>query len=700
MTTSTIAQLSWLYGLAVCLLACQASAGQVIDEIVVTADYRGKSIAEFPSALSVLDVESIEGAAIQHFEELISILPNLNWSGDGHRARYLQIRGAGELAQYQGAPNPSVGFIIDDIDFSGIGTIATLFDVERVEVLRGPQGTRYGANALAGLVYLQSAEPGDDFSGRLNLLLGEDDARGAGLAVGGPLGTSAAYRVSAQHYRSNGFRKNPYLGREDTNGRDETSLRGKLSWAAGDDWRFRLSGLFSDIDDGYDAFAIDNSLTVLSNRPGKDAQRSTGVSLRADRETDGPFVLTSITALANSDIDFSFDADWGNDEAWFPVLYDYVSLNDRRRRTLSQEIRLTSTEAGRLMGDRIDWLLGFYVNRMDEDMRTINRGEYYDPGYDFADSLDSTTTSRFEARNAAVFGQLDIDSSDRGRVTVGVRIEHRSADYSDTDGLNVAPSETMFGGQLAYTHALNERSNAFVSLSRGYRAGGFNLGFVPEGRRQFDAESLWNLEVGLRAALANGRVLLNTTAFYSIRRDQQVETSFQLNPNDPASFVFFTDNAAEGRTLGLETELRWFPRDGVELFANAGLLDAEFEEFVTPQVDLSGRDQAHAPSYSVAAGTVLRHSSGLFARLDVSARDAFYFDVSHDQRSSAYSVSNLRLGFERDRWTASLWLRNAFDERYAVRGFYFGNEPPDFLPALYIRQGDPRQLGASFDMRF
>ena len=700
MNTSALVQLSRLFALALCLLAPLAMAQDVIDEIVVTAGYRGKPIAEFPSGVSVLDVETIEGAAVQHFEELISILPNLNWSGDGHRARYLQIRGAGELAQYQGAPNPSVGFIIDDIDFSGIGTIATLFDIERVEVLRGPQGTRYGANALAGLVYMQSTGPGDGFSGRLNLLLGNDDARGAGLAVGGSLGAGAGYRVSAQHYRSNGFRSNPFLGREDTNERNETALRGKLSWSAGDQWRFRLSGLCSDIDDGYDAFAIDNSLTVLSNRPGKDAQRSTGVSLRADRDSDGAFVLTSITALADSDIDFSFDADWGNDEAWSPVLYDYVSLNDRRRRTLSQEFRLTSTEAGRLMGGRSEWLLGLYLNRLDEDLTTINRGEYYDPGYDFADSLDSTLTSRFDASNAAVFGQLDIASGRDGRWTIGARIEHRSADYADTDGLNVGPGETMFGGQLAYAHALSERSNAFVSLSRGYRAGGFNLGFVPENRRQFDAESMWNLEVGLRSMLANGTLLVNASVFYSIRNDQQVETSFQLNPNDPASFVFFTDNAAEGRTTGVEAELRWLPSEGVELYANLGLLDAEFEEFVTPQIDQSGRDQAHAPSYSVAAGAVLRHSSGLFARLDVSAKDEFYFDVSHDQRSSAYAVSHLRLGVERERWTASLWLRNAFDKRYAVRGFYFGNEPPDFPPALYIRQGDPRQLGASFDMRF
>jgi outer membrane receptor protein involved in Fe transport len=337
---------------------------------------------------------------------------------------------------------------------------------------------------------------------------------------------------------------------------------------------------------------------------------------------------------------------------------------------------------------------------MDEDLTTINQGQYYDPGYDFADSLDSVLTSRFRATSSAAFGQLDIDAGPRGTVTLGGRVEHRTTDYADTDGLALGPQETMFGGQLAYTHAFSERADGFVSLSKGYRAGGFNLGFVPDDRREFDAEAMWNLEAGLKALLAGGHLLMNGSVFYSVRKDQQVETSFQLNPNDPASFVFFTDNAAEGKTLGLETEFRWFAAEQLELYASLGLLDATFERFVTPQVDLSGREQAHAPRYTIALGGIFRHSTGLFARIDFSAKDAFYFDVSHDQRSWAYSVTNVRVGIDRERWSFDLWLRNAFDKRYAVRGFYFGNEPPDFPPTLYIRQGDPRQLGANFEVRF
>ena len=690
----------------ICLLfllfhSIASPAQEVVEEIIVTADYRERAASELPAVISILDRQTINEASVQHFEELIQLVPNLNWSGDGHRARYFQIRGVGELAQYQGAPNPSVGFIVDDIDFSGIGTIATLFDIDHIEVLRGPQGTRYGANALAGLIYMQSTDPGDSFEGKVEVTAGDDDAFGGGIALGGPIGEKGAgYRLSAHHFQSNGFRTNPYLGRKDTNGRDETSLRGRFVWGAGDNWDFKLTGMYSDMNDGYDAFAIDNTLTVLSDKPGKDAQQSAGASFNIDWDGSSRFRITSVASVAESEIDFSFDADWGNDDAWAPVIYDFVSLNDRRRMTLNREIRIMSKEAGRIFGGSTDWLVGFYINRLDEDLTTINLGEYFDPGFNFADSLDDRLDSEFEATSAAVFGQLEFDVSKAGRLSIGARFERREVDYADTSGLNLKPSENMFGGEIIYTHKFSTDVTGFATLSRGYKGGGFNLGFVPPGRREFGQETMWNAEAGIRASLADDRLLLSGSLFYHLREDQQVETSFQLNPNDPASFVFFTDNAAKGKTVGLEADVRWQATNALELFAIIGLLNAEFDEFVTPQVDASGRDQAHAPSYTYAIGGAWRHNSGWFARVDVTGKDRFYFDVSHDQVSKPYSVTNARLGYETEYWITQLWLRNAFDERFAVRGFYFGNEPPLFPPTLYIRQGDPRQIGVTFERRF
>src|SRR5262245_34855938 len=206
-----------------------------LEEIVVTADFRESRIEELPLSVSVLDRDELRATTQQHFEEAIRRIPNLNLSGEGSRARYFQLRGVGELEQYDGAPNPSIGFIVDDIDFSGLGSIATLFDIDRVEVLRGPQGTRYGANALGGLVYMRSQDPPADLAADFEATTGSDGTRALGAAVGGPIGNALGYRASVHSFENQGFRNNVFLGRDDTYGRDELTTRAKLAWSPSDD---------------------------------------------------------------------------------------------------------------------------------------------------------------------------------------------------------------------------------------------------------------------------------------------------------------------------------------------------------------------------------------------------------------------------------------------------------------------------------
>ncbi len=674
------------------VFASAAVADEPLDEIIVKADFRGRAITELPSSVTVIDAAFIEQAAVQHFEELVNIVPNLNWSGDGHRARYFQIRGVGELEQYQGAPNPSVGFIIDDIDFSGIGTIATLFDIGTVEVLRGSQGSRYGANALGGLIYVRSKDPSAERDGRVRLTAGDDDARALGLAFGGALNeqNSVLFRLSAHKHESNGFRDNAFLDREDTNGRDETGLRFGLSFDPSASFGGRLSVIYSKVDNGYDAFAIDNSYTMLSDKPGEDSQDSLGASLRFDWSDVGPGELTSITAFASSDIDFSFDADWGNDDSWSPVLYDYVSLSARNRDTLSQEFRYTMDQ----------WLFGLYALRLDESLATLNLGEYFDPGYNFADSLDYPFDSGYDSTNIAAFTQFNTKLSDVTSVTAGLRFERRTTSYSDSDGLEAGPSDSLWGGELSISHDFSGSLTGFAALSRGFKAGGFNLGPVPDIWRFFEDEAMWTVETGIKSAFNDGAVTLNASVFHSWREDQQVRASFQLVPNDPASFGFATVNIDGGTSYGAEADLTWAATESLRFYASTGLLFGGFADTVEQFPWLGGRDQAHAPRYTFSGGAAWQGPGGVFARLDVTARDEFYFDVSHDQQSDAYALLNARVGWENEDWRVHVWGRNLADKYYAVRGFYFGNEPPDFPAALYTRAGDRRHIGLTIERSF
>ncbi len=672
------------------ILTTPALADERIEEIIVTADFRERSLMDIPSSVTALSAEEIEDAAVQHFEELIGQVPNLNWSGDGHRARYIQIRGVGELEQYQGAPNPSVGFLIDDIDFSGIGTIATLFDVGSVQILRGPQSGRYGANALGGLIYLTSTPPGSDSGSRLEVSAGDDSMRALGLAVGGNLGSTETFpfRFSLHQHESDGFRRNSFLGRDDTNGRDELSARFGLEFQPTAATDARLAVIYSDIDNGYDAFAIDNSYTMLSDKPGRDAQESLGLSLRLETNDVAGGQLTSITSAAGSDIVFSFDADWGNDESWAPVTYDYTSVSLRDRRTLSQEFRYS----------RGDWLFGVYALRLDDDLATDDQGTYFDPGFNFADSLNAQFSSRYTSTSIALFSQYVRDIGDGLQLTASLRAEQRGTDYEDSDGLVADPTDSLWGGELAISKDLSDDATGYVSLSRGFKAGGFNVGVVPAALREFSDEGMWTLESGYK--YRNGVLAVNAAVFHAWRDDQQVRSSFQLDPNNPASFGFATVNVDGAKNYGLEADASLAISDVLSIRGSLGLLYGDFPDSLTRLSNLSGREQAHAPNYTASLGLRYASEAGFYADASLNAIDAFYFDVSHDQRSEAYELVNLKLGYDADRWSVSLWARNLFDQDYAVRGFFFGNEPPNFVPALYTRRGDPRHVGLTFTWRF
>jgi outer membrane receptor protein involved in Fe transport len=253
----------------------------------------------------------------------------------------------------------------------------------------------------------------------------------------------------------------------------------------------------------------------------------------------------------------------------------------------------------------------------------------------------------------------------------------------------------MVGGQVTLSRKIGTESNLYGRIARGYKAGGFNVDLpadATDDQRIYDAEYLWNYEVGLKGRRGDGRAAWDLVAFWSDRRDQQVETSVQLDPNNPTTFVFYTDNAGSGTNAGVEASGTWRALPRLSLRASVGWLETQIDEFGSFE-NLRGRDQAYAPRFSYAAAGTWRGGDGRFARLDVVGKTSYYFDTSHDQRSDPYTLVHARVGIERDGWSAFLWGRNLFDEVYATRGFYFGNEPPDFPDRLYIKRGDPRQFG-------
>ena len=694
----------------------QESAQQAaLAEVVVTATLRPQPQVAVPASVAVLDAATLQDAGQQHLEDVLPLVPNLNWAGDTNRPRYFQIRGIGELEQYQGAPNPSVGFLIDDIDFSGLGSAGTLYDLGRIEVLRGPQAARYGANALAGLIYLRSPDPTDTLTGHLDLEGGNYATRSLGAVLSGPVESlDSGFRLAAQHYYTDGYYRNLYLNRDDTNRRGELTLRGRWVYSPSERLRVDVTALHVQLDDGYDAFAIDNSRNTQSDNPGLDVQHSTGVALHVHYLPGGNLGLTAIGTYAKTLVSYSFDGDWGNPALWAPVtdLYDYTEVQHRDRTTRSFELRL-GTEASRGFA----WLVGVYANQLDESLNDVSLGAYDDLVYGTGLSqTDTVVDSGYRSRNAALFAEVDGDVTSTLHWSVGLRGERWTASYHGTTTDNIAdtvapadehPANNLWGGQLSLSYDLGPRQSVYWQVARGYKAGGFNLsqGLLPA-QLSFQAESDLNLETGYKAELLQQRLRINADVFYLRRRDAQIKTSFQSDPTDPNTFVLYTGNAASGHNYGLESDVRWRASERVELGAAVGLLRTDFEDFVqqgangTTLLSVS-RELANAPHWQAALNATYRAGSGAFARLDLTGMGSFYFDLPpNETRSQAYGLLNAKLGWERPRWSAYVWGRNLLNKSYAVRGFYFGDEPPDFNNKLYVQLGDPRTFGASVRYTF
>lgn len=679
------------------------------QEVVVVGGLRAESLAETATAVSVIDTRQMRANGGDHIQDLIQAVPNLSWAGGTARPRYFQIRGIGERSQYagEGPPSFSVGFVVDDIELSGLGA-GMLFDVQQVEVFKGPQSSAFGPNALAGLVHMQSANPSSVAERQLRLVAGGDGLLRAGAAINVPVNERLALRVGLQTGRSNGFRDNVYLRRDDSNGRNESLLRFKARYV-GPGGLLLLGTFFRiDADNGYDMWSPDNNKDLVSyaDKPGDDHQTTNAFSLRAEWPiTKWDSQVTAIGTYAKTDLDYSFDSDWGNDAYWLAApynfdpevegwRYDFFDRTQRQRTSLSQELRI---RVGRAPGGG-SAIAGIYFKTWEErDSAT---------GYLFGGAAGDLRGD-FDLGGLAFYGQYEKALSPSLALRLNVRADRSRIDYAGQT--NAGAEEVRYdveqwlpGFKSSLTWRLAHGQSAYAAVSRGYRAGGINQHpYIAAENRPYDPEYMLNFEVGYRAT--GPKHSLGVVLFHALRDQQQLSLSAQQVAGDPNSFFYFTANASSGRNSGVELEGHYRVHRAVRLFASLAYLNTHVDaySFATAAGQaqrLGGRAAAHAPEYALRLGGEYEGPLGFFVRGDGSYSDSFYFSDSHEQVSDAYALFNASVGYRREGWSLTLWARNLLDERYAVRGFYFGLAPPDYADTLYLSYGDPRQLGLSLDV--
>ena len=652
-----------------------------------------------------------------HFDDVINKVPNLNYAGGTSRSRFYQIRGIGERSQYagEGGPNYYIATVVDDIDLSGIGMPIFLDDIQQIEVYQGPQSFSYGHNAMAGLINIKTKDPDIISDNNFKMTIGNDELfQNSYYHHYKPLLNDKLFiNLFVYNAKQNGFMYNDYLN-EYKNNKNENLQKLKLVYKESNAFKSKITLIKSNLNNGYDMWSPNNNTdTTYSNQPGKDSQELIAMSFKNQLNFNNLSVV-QISNILKSDMEHSYDSDWGNDDFWSndPYNVEYWSYeyyqNELRERSMnSHELRFIYN-----FNNNIKNASGLYVkNLKEEDNATgwILGGE------------DVALNARFNNTNQAIYNELKYSYKDI-TLTTNIRIEKVNLKYNsthyheeyidydyynpiyDTTYVNTKYKDTLNGSKLSFLYAVDKTKNIYLTLSNGFKSGGVNQNpRLSDNNRLFKPEFNQNIDLGYK--FRNNNTLLNINAFYMNRKDLQVSLSSQQDNNNPNSFYFYTSNASDGFNYGLSLSFKTVSEQDFETYVNLGYLKTQINSYTyltdeSTITEFSTREAAHAPSYSISWGFT-KHYGPVSIGGDVQAKDKFYFSDSHDMQSDAYSLANIHIDYMiNSNLEISFWSKNIFNTKYAVRGFFFGVEPPNYEDKLYLSYGEPFTIGMTLNYKF
>ena len=713
-----------------------------VDVITVTARRREELLRDVPSSVSAFGEQQVKALQADQLNDIQYAVPNFYFEeGDGSNA-VIFLRGIGQ--------NDSLSFVDSGVAvyLDGVfiarsqAAFLDVFDVERIEVLRGPQGTLYGRNSPGGAVKFISTPATDSFTGNIEAGVGNFGERVFKGRVSGPLaGDQLRGKLAVTTRQHDGFANNRFLDSQD----GDTELfawRSSLEWTPNRDFSinaifdgkvsrpdrarspirltdvFAFSDPFADPPESVIFEPNENSFVAETNVNDLNDLSSWGITVRGDWAISPEWSLESITGYREMDFDLVLDTDG----APLPLI-DVVVFQDQEQ--FSQELRLSYAGQGFNVTGGV-----FYFH--DEDL-TLSGSDSHAasifglPLIAFAPGAQLADTDQ-ETESFAVFVHSTFDLTDRLALEMGLRytIDDKSSrrrfeNFPDPD-LRVAetfpeflagigtPGPVISGSEdwdaitprFSVSYDVTPEAMVFASAARGFKSGGFDgragsdFEFQP-----FDPETVWTYEAGIKSSLAQGRLAANLTYFYSDYQDLQV-TSFGREAETGFFQSLFT-NAAKAEIQGVELELAAQPVDGLSLQASVGFLDAEYEDFETlvngELTDVSDRDLINSPKWNSHLSGTYNYPLGRGLELVLHADASYRGEVANEitdspiLRQGDYVMLNATLGLRTtdNRWELRAGGRNLSDANIIVQGFNL-SEFPGVQTAFF---GDRR----SYDIR-
>ncbi len=682
----------------------------VLEEVIVTATKRAESLQDIPVTVNAISEMTIQEAGISDIGDVAALVPALTVSSNlSPFATALRIRGFG-TSQNDPSLEASVAFIIDGVYMgqSGLG-MSDLTDMERIEVLQGPQGTLYGKNSNAGVVSVITKSPNmDETEGFVEASLGDYSLQKYVGSVSGPINESLGYLLSGSWHETDGWLESN-TG-DDLNGVKDWNARGKLLWLPSDALSIQLTGSHVDRDtsccaaDATQTSAVTDQLVAL----GLPVPKNDAFDYKNNQDIDSSFNLQSDAVSINMDYDLD-TATLTSLTAWNE--YDYKTSTDADRSELavlgiiddkytgelwSQELRLTSDLEGPLQ-----YMAGaFYAYQkltrggtgqgnaeIGEDIIPVG-GAQTGLGPAFGNIVQPGDTvffdSKWETETVALFGQSTYNITEAWAATLGIRYtaENKEADLytqpfstAPTFGTGLSLVERAFApidedfhrnndgftGLANLTWFVTEKIMVFTSVSTGSKSGGFN-GVAGEGApREFDDEDTTNYELGIKSELFDHQLQLNATAFHTEFDD------LQFLAQQSSGVGTFVSNAAAATSSGVDLSFSAAPWDFLMLNGGLQYLDAKYTDGDLKDFNL---DVPYAPDWSgnLSATLLLPLADGVtYLRSDYSFMSNHYTNAAYQPSSTEQdkTLVNVRLGWRNDNWDAAVWVKNATDEAYS-----------------------------------
>lgn len=623
----------------------------VLEPVTVTAEKQEATAQDAPLSLTVLDETTIEDRMIESVDDFVHFVPNMSSFDTATLGEnVITMRGITAPATTR---STSTAMYIDGVPvLSSFGYTSGLMDIERIEVLRGPQGTLYGKSTEAGAVSVITAKPGNTFQakavGEGGMMLSSKDGDkllgSAGASLKGPLVRDNLYfSLAGKAEHKDGFIKNITTNKTEYE-RENYFGTGSLRWTPVEDLDMTFSFTREKWRaDGSNANASGApNRVVASDLPAKQNLDVDMEALNVAYNVTDNIKLTSVTARRNSKLNAGVDMDYTSME----IIHGFV---DGKKESISQELRLNGTH-----GDW-EWMAGAYIDR--------EEGEYKATTTSIIPMFATKLHTKVDGDSYAGFTHVGYNLTPKLKLIGGLRYEYQEQKFNSN---MLANSQTESWDNISPKFGLEYKISpevmTYATVAQGYRPGGFNERSFNPAYYKYEPEKLWSYELGVKSTLLDKKLIVNTAIFYMDISDKQVEEQVSMTEN-------YITNAGEATSMGAELEFTAILTEGLMLNGGFGYTHAEFDKFKDLSGDYKHNKLPYAPEYTYNVGGQYRAQNGIYARVDVSGYGKAYFDKENTSYRNAYALVDFKVGYEMEHCDVYLYGKNIFDTEHDIKNW-------------------------------